>query len=452
MPAPHSVPPLAIVMPHPPLPRRRSSLLSQSAPRTPSCGSPAHTTFFLPSSGNRKSSDSWNSSNYDVADDELEEEWKPEQILLLSRTLDALPAHILTPYNGPVPPSNLLDKIARGVSQAKGPVDWAHSLRSTRAKLIELCRARAQTAAEEKRRNTIEEEDFPYEGAPLRQTTNLSPKRPLYRQSSMDFMQSARLSGDRLSDSFTRASNHLQRADRAFPNPAYHPYSRPSSTKGRSQSGHFYLSPSTPSSTTLHSSRSSRSSTSATRHSTSSTLSSSSDSHSLPVYDPHSKAIRRTDSLGPTQRQPLKRAPSLTGVNMTSDDEGKMSPRRSKKARKQAPLTPESLDERRPRRYDGCAPAPGTRATPRRNPSMFGAELPQLQPQHEQPLLRVQIPAIQPQAVCPRTPPRTLRRVRPLRSARRISFSSNPMATLDSEPVDIVPGAGLGLGDAFQLR
>lgn len=80
---PAAIPPLALVIPHPRLPRRRSSLLSQvSDPHTPpNCNSPLP---LLASSSNRKSSDSWNSSNYDGADD-LEFEWTPEQMRLLSR-------------------------------------------------------------------------------------------------------------------------------------------------------------------------------------------------------------------------------------------------------------------------------------------------------------------------------------------------------------------------------
>ncbi|TFY78055.1 hypothetical protein EWM64_g5957 [Hericium alpestre] len=452
MPAPHSVPPLALVMPHPSLPRRRSSMLSQTTPRTPSCGSPIYTAVFLPSSSNRKSSDSWTSSNFDMADDELQAEWTPEQTRLLSRTMDALPAHILTPFNGPVPPSNLLDKIARGVSQVKGPNDWPHCLRATRAKLIELCRARAQDVAEEKRRNTIEEEDLPYEGGvPLRQTTNIGTRR-LYRQSSMDFMQSARLSADRNSDPFSRVSNHLERTDRVFPNPAYHPYSRPPSSKGRPNSNGIYShGPSTPSSTTLHSSRSSMS---LSRRSTSSTLSSSSDMHTLPVFGPNARKTRRTDSFG-ASRQPLKRAPSFTTDSTCSDEDSKACTRSAKKVRRQAPLTPDSIEERKPKKHNGCAPPAGARATLKRNPSMFGPELPPIpaQAQPEQPFLRVQIPALQPQTPCPCTPPRTIRRVRPLRAARRISFSSAPMAPLEAnEPVEIISGSGLGLGDAFQLR
>jgi hypothetical protein len=111
------------------------------------------------------------------------------------QTLDALPAHVLTPFIGPVPPSNLLDKIARGVAQAKGPSEWSYSLRATRVKLVELCRARAKdVSAEQKRYNTIEEEDMDQDleqfREVLKRTTNI--RRPLYRQNSMDFMQSAK--------------------------------------------------------------------------------------------------------------------------------------------------------------------------------------------------------------------------------------------------------------------
>ena len=266
---PLPVPPLAIVLPHPPLPRRTSSLLSasSSSPRTPrTCTSPiCSPSLFFPTA-NRKSTDSWNSSNQD----ELDCEWKPEQILLLSRvrvsppvvvnlvhsrlvcfpqTLDALPAHLLTPFHGPIPPPNLLDKIARGVSNAKGPVDWPHSIRATRVKLIELARIRAKEAAQnENVRTTITEEDefaCSAAGEVLQQSTNTTaPRRPLYRQSSMDFMNSAKtdlkdndniaryvpIVGDVESVSylFSSLSNRLQRTDRLIPNPAYHPYSRPS--------------------------------------------------------------------------------------------------------------------------------------------------------------------------------------------------------------------------------
>ena len=122
------------------------------------------------------------------------------------QTLDALPSHVLTPFIGPVPPSNLLDKIARNVAQAKGPSDWPYSLRSTRAKLVELCRVRAKEAsAEQKLYNTIEEEDMDQDleqfREVLKRTTNI--RRPLYRQNSMDFMQSAKLDLRR-TDAFSR--------------------------------------------------------------------------------------------------------------------------------------------------------------------------------------------------------------------------------------------------------
>ena len=95
----------------------------------------------------------------------------------------------MTPFNGPVPPSNLLDKIARGVIAAKGPVEWPHSLRATRAKIVELARLRG---VEDTSSDTIAEEE-PSDKDVLQQTTNTGPKRPLYRQSSMDFMQSSKL-------------------------------------------------------------------------------------------------------------------------------------------------------------------------------------------------------------------------------------------------------------------
>lgn len=117
------------------------------------------------------------------------------------QTLDALPAHLVTPFNGPIPPANLLDKIARGVSEAKGPVEWPHSLRATRVKLIELSRLKAKEEAQaEQRRNTIAEEseveiaeaedesNYSYVHDNIERPLGLGGRRPLYRQSSMDFL------------------------------------------------------------------------------------------------------------------------------------------------------------------------------------------------------------------------------------------------------------------------
>lgn len=70
---------------NPPLTRRASALLSRApSPRTPSTRSPVQQPLHISSTDNRKSSDSWNSSNYDPADDP-DLEWKPEHVLLLTR-------------------------------------------------------------------------------------------------------------------------------------------------------------------------------------------------------------------------------------------------------------------------------------------------------------------------------------------------------------------------------
>ena len=112
--------------------------------------------------------------------------------MLFLQTLDALPSHLLTPFNGPVPPSNLLDKIARGVAKIKNPVDWPHSMRATRAKIVELARQRAGDARDGSGSDTIVEEESDSSDVPLQQTTNIGLKR-LYKQSSMDFMKPPKL-------------------------------------------------------------------------------------------------------------------------------------------------------------------------------------------------------------------------------------------------------------------
>ena len=96
MPPPTSVPPLAIIMPNPPLTRRRSALLSRApSPKTPSMRSPIQHPLHLPPTDNRKSSDSWNSSNYDLADDP-DLEWKSEHVLLLTRVSSLVPQFIIS--------------------------------------------------------------------------------------------------------------------------------------------------------------------------------------------------------------------------------------------------------------------------------------------------------------------------------------------------------------------
>ena len=111
--------------------------------------------------------------------------------------MDALPAHLVTPFHGPIPPSNLLDKIARGVSQAKGPSDWPHSIRATRVKLLELARSRAKEDAVPKHqphviKEEVEIEDgshYSYFHQGEEKPLGDLPHRPLYRQSSMGFIK-----------------------------------------------------------------------------------------------------------------------------------------------------------------------------------------------------------------------------------------------------------------------
>ncbi|KAJ8072358.1 hypothetical protein PM082_015917 [Marasmius tenuissimus] len=271
---------LSLVLPRPELPHRRSSLLSQGSvtspqtPRNSGCSSPRCQSWLMTSNAsNRKSTDSWNSSNADFGE-EFEAEWKPEQILLLSRTLDALPAH-LTPFNGPIPPSNLLDKIARGVSSAKGPNDWPHSLRATRVKLIEIARQRAKEDSVKHSKSVVDENDEiglytpdSDAGMGFSRRSSLGVRRPLYRQSSMDFMntEDRKLTNN---DSITRLSTRLQRTENSLPATTYHPYTRSraraltqshqngmnrrSSSPPRPEHVPSLINPSTPSSSTLNS-------------------------------------------------------------------------------------------------------------------------------------------------------------------------------------------------------
>ncbi|KAF5326820.1 hypothetical protein D9619_004451 [Psilocybe cf. subviscida] len=237
----------------PPLLRRPSSLLSldtAASPHTPrSCASalPPPDLYLQPTISKRTSTTSWNSSNAD----EMDFDWKQDQVLLLSRTLDALPAHLVTPFNGPIPPSNLLDKIARGVSQAKGPLDWPHSIRATRVKLIELARARAKDDAKKKQQPKVVDTDpssrYDYFDGPHQNpmhADDVPQRRPLYKQSSMDFIKP---SPAEIKDNPTIAqlSNRLQRTDRSIPNPAtYHPYkAAPSRIAVRSRTANISQAP-----------------------------------------------------------------------------------------------------------------------------------------------------------------------------------------------------------------
>ncbi|KAG2740707.1 hypothetical protein P692DRAFT_20753836 [Suillus brevipes Sb2] len=259
------VSPLALIIPRPHIPsvirpRLSTSSFISSAPRTPSRSPVASHIFISPPAPNRNSCDSWNSSNYDFDDPSVD--WKEDEVRLLGRTLDALPSHLITPFNGSIPPPNLLDKIARGITAAKGPNDWPHSVTATRAKLLDLARARAM---EERRKSIIDEDVIFLSGnvhrpadlskcaerndtSPdvLQSTTNTLKRHPLYRQSSMDFMTDAKADHN---ESIARLSHRLQRHEHTF----HHPYLRPAHLRRPMEHS---LAPSTPSSSTLNASQS----------------------------------------------------------------------------------------------------------------------------------------------------------------------------------------------------
>ncbi|EJF64898.1 hypothetical protein DICSQDRAFT_153076 [Dichomitus squalens LYAD-421 SS1] len=494
---PAAVPALSLVMPHPSLPRRRSSMLSSvSDPHTPP---PRNSPLpVLSPASNRKSSDSWNSSNYDGADD-LEWEWKPEQTRLLSRTLDALPSHLITPFNGPVPPSNLLDKIARGVVHAKGPAEWPHSLRATRAKIVELARLRGK---EDTASDTIAEEESTDPGS-VQQKPSRGFKRPLHKQSSMDFVPTA-AQLDPSDDAIARLSYRLQHTERMIPNPAYHPYAR-TSPRLRTMG-------STASSTTLNSQSSCSSGSKIPRLRRSlSSISNSSDSYiQNPGVDPRVQRIRRTESFAGSALyppgSPLKCAPSFGSISKrssdamsvdfsnrsdvtTSDEEEKLRSKKAKKPRVKAcsPTPPatsppavspaKTKQLRRTTKHISkpssvAAPTDSSRRTSRpkmtlsRNPSILGPELPQpppARPEHPTPIVKPRSHRKSPSSLSPPStiptpsPPspsrKTPRRTKAPSSARaivgrKISFG-NMMATHEEENVSL--GAGLGLGSAFQL-
>ncbi|KZT22063.1 hypothetical protein NEOLEDRAFT_1181269 [Neolentinus lepideus HHB14362 ss-1] len=245
---PAAATPLGLVIPRPVAPTRRSSGLRPglASPRTPlSCATPPSSFFFNASTSSRRSRDSgssWNSSNGDDAD-APEVEWTADHVLRLQRTLDALPSHVLTPFTGPVPPSNLLDKIAKALAEH---ADWPHSLRATRAKIVELANSHGTESSVDGEAN---DRDSVNTGV-LKPTTNTGPKRALYRQSSMDFIQTDKHdlgSSERIAryalSSYTLTvrsqvlpslSRRLQKTDRMIANPAYHPYSRPSTPSSQS--------------------------------------------------------------------------------------------------------------------------------------------------------------------------------------------------------------------------
>lgn len=479
-----------LLLPHPPLPHRRpSSMLSidsqGSQPRTPRTGRSPNPSqvYFTPS---RKSTDSWNSSNAD----ETEWEWKPDQLLLLSRTLDALPAHLVTPFNGPIPPPNLLDKIARGVSTAKGPEDWPHSLRATRVKLIELARSKANK--DDHRCQDLISEELDFDDASSYSYIHDGSERPLARrkpgrQSSMDFIDTA---GQDIKNNpdIARLSRRLQRSERVSHVPAFHPYSRNTTRRSASPPPPAAV-PSLirDSSETLSSTASSSAQHRVLRHSISSmssiSMSSATSASGHPLPDPRVQRIRRSSLAAaprlaavtsPKPAVGVKRAPSYgallqavkreqdtapadgrherrdSGSYPSSDEEEKARTRNAKKARVKstskttssnpknrpaspapppvpekddkpvAPAEPEldiaqllaspppsSFNKKKMAKVEGAskkvAPKRPAPMNLQRNPSMFGPELPVIEPASPPP----PVPTKSTMATGTRTPPRS---------------------------------------------
>jgi hypothetical protein len=246
-----------------------------------------------------------------------------------------------------------------------------------------------------------------------------------------------------------------------FPNPAYRPYSRPSSVDSQT------LNVSSPSSTTLISCGTAESQwkTQPSRSSVRRSLSTMSTTSSSSLRSLPRAPVRRTDSFGDACKS-MKRAPSFSVAakdsDVSSDEEENLRTKQTKKARRgvehRTNRTPSTQDE---------SPARRPRMNLQRNPSIFGPELPQRSPQPTtcpKPApadLLGQIPVLgahPPPIHSPRTPctQRTLRRMRPFpsRAPRRISFSSLGENDVVSDPVDIISteGLGNGLDSAFQLR
>ena len=327
--------------------------------------------------------------------------------LAFKQTLDALPSHLLTPFNGPVPPSNLLDKIARGVAEAKGPADWPHSQRATRAKIVELARHRtrestpiagiAEEPGEEQESREI-----------LKPSSRINRRKALQRQSSMDFIPDGEpgkkdnikdnqtinrsvgnwllpaVVAPRLTDSeLDRLSQRLQRNDRTILNSPFHPYARPSPSpkKSSTRSQLSSLTPSTPSSSTLNSSLFSNSATKqpGLRRSFSS-LSSSSDPATLYPDNPRVQKMKRADSFAASAvPKSLKRAPSFgsdsnrasfvdtmnvdgdvaRGVPPTPDNSGHHPAKRSRKlSRPMSPTTATPAPAQTPAKKSITKPSP----------------------------------------------------------------------------------------------
>ncbi|QRV75208.1 hypothetical protein RhiJN_03223 [Ceratobasidium sp. AG-Ba] len=326
---------LHLVLPHPALDHPAAiSPEPAASPRTPRRTSQPRSS--LASDKPRSSIDSWNS----VDTNEIAWEWKHEELELLSRTLDNIPSHLMTPYVGVIPPPNVLDKLARNIALSRNAMEWPHSVRATRVKLHELCRRKTVQKAIERHATSPRPDS---QNSP--QVAEIMPptRRPLYRQSSMDF-----LPVKNEPTSVTRLSSRLQRTDRLLPHTTFHPYARPSGSR----------SPTPPPTVEV-----------LTRPRTRSITSSEASAH-----PPTPRKLFRS-SATPPPPQSLKRAPSFSAASIKS---------RAQHARTSLPEGSYSSDEEEKARQ---AQVKRPRVTTSRVPSFLGAPLPTLAPSPEEEIL-----------------------------------------------------------------
>lgn len=117
----------------------------------------------------------------------------PPGFIASEQTPDALPSHLVVSFDIQLPPSNLLDKIARGVVETKAPADWLRSQRATHAKIVEpaQCRARNSTPMVGITKDSCEDEE-PREV--LRPSSHVNRRRTPQHQPSMDLILNIKLS------------------------------------------------------------------------------------------------------------------------------------------------------------------------------------------------------------------------------------------------------------------
>lgn len=233
----------------------------------------------------------------------------------------------------------------------------------------------------------------------------------------------------------------------------------------------------------------------------------------MPMKDPRVQRVRRSESFGgpptthireglsftgtnlPTLRQGVKRSPSYgvfatdlrkrgpgldppsMDVSSSSDEEERARERKAKKSKKSSttPKKEPQTSKEKSSKYGVSATADGSpiapvRSKPRmnlqRNPSMFGAELPNLHMptpvRQVSPPRSVRAPSPPPTVLnsAKTSPPRTLRRVKRLAPSRKIEFGA-PLHSDDTDADGEFDGQELlrpprrlspDLGSAFQLK